>query len=291
YAIISVLAVLIISYIMGLYLFTSLSIIMSLGTSTAIVLISIPVVYAFKYIKENREKRIVERDKITLMNLFDRYVSPDVAELIWSNKDKIKLSGEKLKATVLFSDIRGFTTISENSDPEDLLKMLNEYFEDMAKIIYENNGNLNKFIGDGLMVLYGVPLSAGSIEQDAYNAISSSIKMLDAVTKLNKKWKNKYKEIKIGVGIHTGELIVGNIGSSKRMEYSALGDTVNLSSRLEGLNKEFDTRIIVSEDTYDIVKDKFNFKYLASKKVKGREKEVNIYTIEQKKEEKNENKS
>ena len=125
------------------------------------------------------------------MSLFDKYVSPDVAELIWTNKDKIILTGEKKTATVLFSDIRGFTTLSENTDPEIILKLLNEYFEEMAQIIYSNHGNLNKFIGDGLMVLYGVPISSGEASIDAFNAVRSSELMLKAVEKLNNRWKDQ----------------------------------------------------------------------------------------------------
>jgi adenylate cyclase len=254
-------------------LFKYFYIITQTGTTVATMLLSIPLVYAYKYLKVNK--------------LFGRYVSPDVANLIWKNRDQIILSGEKRYATVVFSDIRGFTSLSEKADPELILALLNEYFERMASVIYDNQGNLNKFIGDGLMILYGVPVSAGTPDQDAYNAVKSSILMLEEVKKLNDKWQNKYPEINIniGIGIHSGEIIVGNIGSSKRLEYSALGDTVNLASRLEGLNKEYNTNIIVSNNTYEMIKDRFNFKDIGSAKVKGRTQEVNIFTIKNKTEE------
>jgi adenylate cyclase len=252
---------------LGYFIFYSINIIVSTGTTSLIIVLSIPLTYGYKYFKVDR--------------LFGKYVSPDVAQLIWKNRDEVSLSGEKRLVTVVFSDIRGFTTLSENTDPAMLLKLLNEYFEHMAKIIYENKGNLNKFIGDGLMIIYGAPLSDESVSKDACNAVYSAIKMIKSVESLNEKWKKDYPEINIsiGVGIHTGEVIAGNIGSSQRLEYSALGDTVNLASRLEGVNKEKKTTIIVSENTYNHVKDKFDFLQLGSVKVKGRTKEVNIYTI------------
>ena len=256
-------------------------ILQSLGTTVLTLFVAIPVCYTAMYLKEKKERDIVESDKKQLMGLFDRYVSPDVANLIWNNKDQIILTGESKIATVIFTDIRSFTTLSESQEPGVILTMLNEYFEEMSHIIYKNNGNLNKFIGDGLMILFGLPISSGENKLDAYNAVKASLEMLKAVKMLNKRWEGKYAPIDIGVGIHTGEVIVGNIGSSKRLEYSALGDTVNLASRLEGINKDFKTNIIVSEDTYNLLKDEFNFRYIASTKVKGRLKEVKIYTVDE----------
>lgn len=276
--------------VISAYLFLHLStIVPSTGSTLITLLLSLPVIYTYKFLNEQIERKRAESERSEMMSIFDKYVSPDVASLIWEQRDKITLKGEKKVVTVMFTDIRGFTTLSENIDPEVLLKILNEYFEEMSKIIYENGGNLNKFIGDGLMILFGAPLTAETPEVDARNAINSGIKMVEAVNNLNQKWKNNYNAINIGVGIHTGEVIVGNVGSSKRLEYSALGDTVNLSSRLEGLNKEFKTNIIVSETTYVLLKNDFNFTSLGAKKVKGREKEVNIYTIDVHKEEINEN--
>lgn len=259
-------------------------ILQSLGTTILTLFVAIPVCYTFMYIKAKKDHDIIESDKKQLMGLFDRYVSPDVANLIWNNKDQIILTGESKIATVVFTDIRGFTSLSESQEPANILAMLNEYFEEMSKIIYENNGNLNKFIGDGLMILFGLPITSGETKLDAFNSLKTAISMIEAVEMLNKRWEGKYLPITIGVGIHTGEVIVGNIGSSKRLEYSALGDTVNLASRLEGLNKEFKTNIVVSEDTYNLLKDEFDFRYITSTKVKGRLKEVKIYTIDTKEE-------
>lgn len=281
YSVILGLSLIVVSVLIGYSVFLNFSLILSIGTSALIMILAIPVTSIYRYLKEKKEKEVAELERSQLMSLFDRYVSPDVANLIWKNKHLISLTGDKNIVTVLFSDIRDFTTLSEKTDPEELLRLLNEYFERMSKVIYENNGNLNKFIGDGLMVLYGAPLSSDDPSVDAINAVNSAISMIKEVKELNDKWKTEFNgvNINIGVGIHTGEVIVGNIGSSKRLEYSAIGDTVNLSSRLEGVNKEYKTNIIISEDTYYLVKDSFEMTCLGKVKVKGRTEEVNIYTL------------
>lgn len=280
-AVVSSLMLVLVCFFTALYIFVEKYLILqSLGTTILTLLVAIPVCYTFMYLKEKSDRDIVELHKKQLMGMFDRYVSPDVANLIWANKDQIIMNGESKVATVVFTDIRDFTSLSECQEPKNILAMLNEYFEEMSKIIYYNNGNLNKFIGDGLMILFGLPITTGEAKLDAYNSVKAAISMIEAVEMLNKRWEGKYKSINIGVGIHTGEVIVGNIGSSKRLEYSALGDTVNLASRLEGLNKEYSTNIIVSEDTYNLLKDEFKFRYVDSTKVKGRLQEVKIYTID-----------
>lgn len=255
-------------FILGFYIFLNYSTILSVGTTITIILLIIPFAYFYKY--------------LTVDRFFGRYVSPDVSDLIWKNREQLILKGEKKLATVVFTDIRGFTTLSENADPEKILEILNDYFEKMADVIYKTHGNLNKFIGDGLMILYGVPISYKDTESDAKNAIDAAILMLKEVELLNNKWAHEGKSVKIaiGVGIHTGEVIAGNIGAAKRMEYSAIGDTVNLASRLESTNKEFNTNIIVSETTYNLVKNHVKLKSLGNVKVKGRAKEINIFTID-----------
>lgn len=257
----------IIVYIIAFMLFKYYFIIVSAGTIITVILLTIPLAYIYRYLSVDK--------------LFGRYVSPDVSDLIWKNKDQIMLKGEKKFATIMFSDIRGFTSLSEKADPEQVLEILNEYFERMANVIYKTNGNLNKFMGDGLMVLYGAPISDKDSQTDAKNAVYAAQLMLEEVELLNSKWASEGKNLKIaiGIGIHSGEIIAGNIGSSKRIEYSAIGDSVNLASRLESSNKEFNTNILISENTYKLVENDFNFKYLAAIKVKGRLQEVKIFTI------------
>lgn len=256
------------AFIVSLFAFVNYSILLSSGTVITAILLMIPAGYIYKY--------------LTIDRFFGRYVSPDVSELIWKNREQLLLKGEKKFATVMFTDIRGFTSLSEKADPAELLDILNQYFDKMSDVIYKTGGNLNKFIGDGLMVLYGVPFGENDPAKDAQNAVKSALMMLQEVDELNKKWQKEGKsaQIAIGAGIHSGEVIAGNIGSANRLEYSVIGDTVNLSSRLEGTNKEFKTSIIISESTYQLVKDFYNLKYLASVNVKGRDQAVKIYTIE-----------
>lgn len=257
----------VICFIVSLFVFINYSIILSTGTVITVILLIIPLGYIYKY--------------LTIDRFFGRYVSPEVSELIWKNREQLLLKGEKKFATVMFTDIRGFTSLSEKADPAEILDILNQYFDRMSYVIYKTGGNLNKFIGDGLMILYGIPFGANNSSEDAKNAIKASLMMLEEVELLNKKWKleGKTTKISIGIGIHSGIVIAGNIGSAKRLEYSVIGDTVNLASRLESTNKQFNTNIIISESTYKLVKDSITLKSLDSVNVKGRNQEVNIYTI------------
>ncbi|MGD9580315.1 MAG: adenylate/guanylate cyclase domain-containing protein [Vampirovibrionia bacterium] len=261
-------SVALLAFIVSLFAFANYSILLSTGTVITAILIMIPAGYIYKY--------------LTIDRFFGRYVSPDVSELIWQNREQLLLKGEKKFATVMFTDIRGFTSLSEKADPAEILDILNQYFDRMSDVIYKTGGNLNKFIGDGLMILYGVPFGEENPAMDAKNSIKAAIMMLQEVEELNKKWQNEGKNIQIaiGAGIHSGEVIAGNIGCANRLEYSVIGDTVNLSSRLEGTNKEFKTNIIISESTYQLVKDTYNMKYLDSVNVKGRDQAVKIYTID-----------
>jgi adenylate cyclase len=273
YSVLFTIGLIMINILFAFLLFNNLHMIMPAGSTAITLLIAMPILLSYKF--------------ITVDRLFSRYVSTDVANFIWKNRDKIVISGEKKYATVLFSDIRGFTSLSESKDPGEILNILNEYFDRMASVIYKNNGNLNKFIGDGIMAIYGVPLSTINRKQDALNSVYTSLEMIEELRLLNKKWiqeKRITKELEIGIGIHSGELIAGNIGSTQRVEYSAIGDTVNLTSRLEGLTKEFEANIIISEETYSFIHDEFRLQYLGDTAVKGRKQTVKIYTISNDKE-------
>lgn len=268
YAVVINLLIIFNSILLGYLIFLKTSVIISLATTSIVMLLAIPIIYSYKYFR--------------VQHLFGRYVSPDVLNLIWKNVDNIILNGERKYITVLFSDIRGFTTLSEANAPENVLNLLNEYFERMNVIIDNNSGYLNKFIGDGLMVIYGAPVENHDFVNDALNAVKTAEAMLKEVQELNKTWKEKYNidGIEIGIGIHSGDALLGNIGSARRVEYSALGDTVNLASRLEGLNKNYNTHIILSEDTYNLLKDHIKVRSLGKTSVKGRTEEVEVYTLE-----------
>tara|TARA_Y100000310_G_scaffold165965_1_gene165716 strand:+ start:1768 stop:3654 length:1887 start_codon:yes stop_codon:yes gene_type:complete len=212
-----------------------------------------------------------------LTSAFGKYISKDLLKEIINRKHELTLGGSKRTVTVFFSDIRGFTSISEKLSPEDLVSLINDYLTNMTKIILEYKGTVDKFIGDAIMAFWNAPL----IEEDHVElACKSALVQINALEKLQKNWKDKkLPEIKIGIGIHTGEAVIGNIGSEDRFDYTALGDSVNLSSRLESLTKQYSVNIIISENSFKSVKNKFKFRKLDRVKVKGKIKPVTIYEL------------
>jgi adenylate cyclase len=218
-----------------------------------------------------------ERSRKWITDVFGKYVSPVVIDNLIQNPDMINLGGEKRNITIFFSDIRGFTRISEKLKPENLVHLLNEYLTEMTSVIIKDDGLVDKYMGDAIMAFWGAPLDQ---PDHPTMACSSSLEMLEKLGELNKKWKNEgIPSFRIGIGLNSGEAIVGNMGSSSRFDYTAMGDNVNLASRLEGLNKVYGTNIIISENTYDLVKDKFETRKLDSVRVKGKEKPVIIYEL------------
>jgi adenylate cyclase len=198
---------------------------------------------------------LAEKERLT--SGFSRYVSQHVLDSILKSNSPTKLEGEKRTVTIMFSDIRSFTRISEHLPPEAVVSFLNEYFEKMIAIIFYYHGTLDKFIGDGIMAEFGMPLED---PEQAMNAIRAAAEMQRMVKKLSKEWEQKgYHPVKIGIGIHTGLAIVGNIGSDIRMEYTAVGDTVNVAAGLEGQTKYLSEEIIISKEVYDHVKTTHDF--------------------------------
>jgi len=166
-------------------------------------------------------------------------------ELISTFPEKLKLGGDRKDLSVLFSDIRGFTTLAERLTPEEVVHLLNEYLTVMTDIVIKNNGLLDKYMGDAIMALYGAPLD---LPDHPSKACHSALEMMTELEKLNQKWVAEGKHpIDIGIGINTGPMIVGNMGSVERFDFTAMGDSVNLGSRLEGVNKSYKTNIIISE--------------------------------------------
>jgi adenylate cyclase len=212
-----------------------------------------------------------------LMSTLCRYVTRQVAEEILKDRDRLKLGGTRSSVSVLFSDIRNFTTISENSTAEEVVTMLNDYFTRMLDPIFRYDGTLDKFIGDAIMAVFGAPIPQ---ENDAENAVKAALEMRRAL-----KWYNVDREgrgelpIDIGIGITKGEAVSGNIGSEQRMEYTVIGDTVNVASRLEGLTKQYDYKILVNEQVYNDVRDKIACVDLGFANVKGKGEGVHIFGI------------
>lgn len=191
--------------------------------------------------------------------------------------DNLALGGSKREITIFFSDVRGFTTISEQLGPEDLVKLLNEYLSAMTDIIIEYKGTIDKYMGDAIMAFWGAPVP---LEDHAYYACVAALAQLDHLKVLQQKWAERnVPVIDIGCGLNSGPAVVGNMGSSHRMEYTCMGDTINLGSRLEGSNKMYTTNIIISEYTYEKVKDRVVTRELDLVRVKGKTQPVRIYEL------------
>jgi class 3 adenylate cyclase len=202
-----------------------------------------------------------------------RYFSPSIFELI-EGREELSYSGE---ASVLFSDIRNFTTRSEKLSPAEVVEMLNEYFEEMVEAIFEHDGTLDKFIGDAVLAVFGSPVPS---EQNARNAVLAAQRMLDKLAALNRRRAARGQEpIEIGIGIHTGKVMGGNIGSRKRMEYTVIGDTVNVASRLESISKNYPESIIISDDTYAMVKDVVDVAGAEEVQLKGKTSATRIHRV------------
>ena len=218
-----------------------------------------------------------KKHSIYLTDAFSKYISKDLVSKIAKHEKELKLGGSKRTISIFFSDIRGFTSFSERLSPEKLTKLLNSYLTEMTSIIMKNKGTVDKFIGDAIMAFWNAPL----LEKDhAYLVCISALQQITKLKEMQKKWKKQnLPEINIGCGINTGEAIIGNLGSKERFNYTAIGDSVNLASRLEGLTKFYGVSIIISEETYKLVKDKFKFRKLDVVKVKGKTKPITIYEL------------
>lgn len=209
---------------------------------------------------------------------FTRYVSQYAMEELLKLDQPITLEGERKKVTILFSDIRNFTSLAEKLAPEQVLKLLNEYFEEMIEIIFKYSGTLDKFIGDGLMVEFGAPLQD---DKQELHAVLAAIHMQNQLEKLSDRWEKEGRQrFKMGIGIHTGLAVVGNIGSVRRMEYTAIGDTVNIAARLEQATKEVKEMIIVSESVYQKTQESFKFNDLKEIALKGRTEYIRAYALD-----------
>ena len=227
--------------------------------------------FTYRYTTTGRERRQLEE-------VFSKYVSRSVLDQILQDPRQVKLGGEEREVTVFFSDIRGFTTLSEKIPPQELVRILNRYFTVMTAHVLENGGVVDKFIGDAIMAFWGAPIDD---PDQADRAVKTALAMRMSLSKLNEELRTAGDpEIRIGVGIFTGKAVVGNVGSSDRFDYTVMGDTVNVASRLEGLNKEYKTDIIVGQTTKDKVRASVNFKSLGTANVKGRAEAISIYTVE-----------
>ncbi|MGH9720975.1 MAG: adenylate/guanylate cyclase domain-containing protein, partial [Bryobacteraceae bacterium] len=232
--------------------------------------VSFAVNTAFRYFSVDRE---LGRTRGTL----ERYVSPQLVRYVMEHLDSFRFDGEKKKLTVFFSDVRGFTTLTEKSDPVLLLQQLNEYLEVMTDIIFRYDGIVDKFIGDGIMAHWG---AFTPDRPNAWLAARASLDMIERLKQLNEKWAGEGRPpMNIGIGLNTAEVIFGNVGAAKKQDFTAIGDGVNLAARLEGANKEYQTNIILSEATLRELGDMATVRPLGSIVVKGKTVGVEIFEL------------
>jgi adenylate cyclase len=229
------------------------------------------------------------------MQLFSKHVSQGVAEAIWEERDKFMDHGrprpKKLVATVLFTDLKDFASVSERLDPRTLMDWLNEYMDAMARIIMRHDGTINKYIGDSVMAVFGVPLARetdSGIGADARNAVICALEMGAEVERLNGLWANRNLPVAyMRIGISTGPLVAGCLGGSERMEYTVIGDTVNTASRLEGFGKERDPimpdarpwRILIGEATLKYLDDQFETTSVGTVALKGKKLKTGVHLV------------
>ncbi|MEG4023406.1 adenylate/guanylate cyclase domain-containing protein [Microcoleus sp. S13C4] len=230
-------------------------------------------------------------EKQQLMRLFEKHVAPETAQLIWERKAEIFEQGElepqELTATVLFMDIRSFTSISEKMRPRDLLTWLNNYLEAMTNCIMDHGGVVDKYIGDAIMAVFGVPFCHSEyrqIQQDALNAVAACIAMHERLHQLNQQLRIERKPlIKFGIGLHTGQLVAGSVGGSRRLNYSVIGDAVNVAARLEAMNKEIVSdspfNLLVTARTFAYVRDRYEGQKVGSIQLRGKKELTVVYAI------------
>jgi adenylate cyclase len=212
-----------------------------------------------------------------LRRAFQYYLHPSVVEQVVQHPEQLKLGGEAKELTVLFSDIRGFSGIAEQLQPEELVRLLNEYLGAMTRLVLADQGLLDKYIGDAIMAVYGAPLPSS---EHAYLACHTAVHMVTTLRELQPHWRAQgWPRIDIGVGINTGAMVVGNMGSDLRFNYTVMGDAVNLASRLEGANKTYGTRILISEATWEQVRDRLATRQLDVIQVQGKTTPSRIFEV------------
>jgi len=256
----------IIFFFATLLLFESTSIVIDFVQPVVGALVTLIMIIAYRVMTEERDKRMIKA-------MFGKYVSPQVVDQLMQTPPE--LGGVDKEISVLFSDIRGFTTLSESMTPQELVNHLNVYLTAMTDLIHEYDGTLDKYVGDEIMCFWGAPLPQ---QEHALLSCKCALKQMDKLRELNESWPPE-RRIDIGIGINSGIMTVGNMGSIGRMNYTLMGDNVNLGARLEGTNKQYGTHIIISEFTYGMVKDRVIARELDNIRVKGKNKPVLIYEL------------
>jgi adenylate cyclase len=227
-------------------------------------------VFVYRYVDEERNKRYIK-------NMFQHYLTSSVVNELLKHPDMLKLGGERRIATAFFSDIKSFTTVSEALPPEELVAQLNDYLSAMTEIVLKYDGYLDKYEGDAIMAIFGVPVDQ---TDHAERACTAALEMQETLVGLRKRWQMLGRPLfHVRIGINSGAMVAGNIGGENRFDYTVIGDAVNLASRLEGANKVYDTSIMISEFTRELLGDKFVLRELDLIRVKGKIKPVRVYEL------------
>lgn len=270
FASLGIIALIMISYIAFCIMCYRFNLVISVITPIMLQVITMTIAYSYRFILEGRNKEKIK-------NAMGKYISNDVMQNVVKNIDKIALGGKRANVTVLFADIRGFTAMSENMSAEEVSLILNEYFAGVEPIITKYNGVINKFIGDAIMAIFGEPIQD---KNHAKNAVKCANEMLKKIDELQKKWLKEGKpKIEIGIGINTGDAFVGNIGTENRLEYTVIGDVVNLASRIESHNKVYKTRFLISSTTYSHVRSIADVIKISEVSIRGKAKRLDIYEV------------
>lgn len=247
---------------------------LNLAAPLILILLTYVVVTATDFIQSEMERRKTRA-------MFSRYVSPDVVEELMKDPNSVELGGAKKVVTIMFADIRGFTAYSENKDPVDVITRLNEYLTIMTRTIQKHGGTLDKYLGDGLMAFFGAPIY---YQDHVERAVRAAVEMQQAIKQLNTEWAERdgSPPLLVAIGINTGPAVVGNVGSPERMDYTLIGEDVNLASRTEALTKLFETLVLVSERSYDVLPEgevKDSLYYVGEELVKGFTHPIKVYSL------------
>jgi adenylate cyclase len=253
---------------LSIFIFVKFNYIISVVGMAVVILLTYFGNTAYHFVKEKRQNVLIK-------GMFSHYVSHSVVDQLLADPDKLKLGGEKKNLTILFADIAGFTTISESKTPEDLVKFINTFLSEMTEIILRNQGTLDKYLGDAIMAFWGAPLI---VENHAALACKTACEMQEKILTLKGLAGSNF-DLRFRMGINTGDVVVGNIGGENRFDYTVIGDSVNLASRLEGVNKEFGTNVIIGEETSQIVNNEFFIRELDVVKVKGKKKPTRVFEL------------
>ena len=224
-----------------------------------------------RFVQENKTKKLIK-------NQFEHYLSPSVVKLLQKNPNQLQLGGNTRELTILFSDLRDFTTLSEQfkSNPQELTTLINKYLTPMTGCVIDNSGTVDKFIGDALMAFWNAPVAD---VDHRYHSVKCALEMFELLKELNKELEEKGIELKMGIGVNTGDVVVGNMGSNQRFDYTCLGDAVNLSARLESQTKGYKVGLLIGDETRQALSDRFPFCELDMIAVKGKTEGVRIHTI------------